>query len=77
LQKVDFLHDGGVPAGHEIGEFVLQEGPVDLKDVRLVDEAEIGTDIVVGHSIAESLQSYTIIQSIIGSINKNAISNII
>lgn len=46
--------DGGVPTGDEIGELVLEARDVDLQAVRLVDEADFGVDVVVGHAVAEA-----------------------
>ena len=54
LQKGCFLRDDGVPAGHEIGELVLEARDVDLQAVRVVDEADFGADVVVGHAVAEA-----------------------
>ena len=53
-KKADFLRDDGVPAGHEIGELVLEARDVDLQAVRVVDEADFGADVVVGHAVAEA-----------------------
>ena len=46
--------DGGVPAGDEIGEIVLEARDVDLQAVRLVDEADFGADVVIVHAVAEA-----------------------
>ena len=53
-QNGDFGGDGGVPAGHEIGQLVLETRDVDLETVVLVDEADLGADVPVGHAIAEA-----------------------
>ena len=53
-QNCDFRGDGGIPAGHEIGQFVFETRDVDLETVVLVDEADLGADIPVGHAVAEA-----------------------
>ena len=53
-QNGDFRGDGGVPASHEIGQLVLETRDVDLQTVVLVDEADIGADVLVGHAVAET-----------------------
>ena len=53
-QNGDFRGDGGIPAGHEIGQLVLETRDVDLETVVLVDEADLGADIPVGHAVAEA-----------------------
>ena len=53
-QNCDFRGDGGIPAGHEISQFVLETRDVDLETVVLVDEADFGADVPVGHAIAEA-----------------------
>lgn len=53
-QNGDFRGDGGIPAGHEIGQLVLETGDVDLQTVALVDEADFGADIPVGHAVARA-----------------------
>ena len=50
----DFRGDGGIPAGHEIGQVVLETRDVDLETVILVDEADFGVDVPVGHAVAEA-----------------------
>ena len=54
LQKGGFLRDGGVPAGDEIGELVLEARNVDLQAVRLVDEADFGADVLVHDAVTET-----------------------
>ena len=46
--------DGGLPTGHEIDQLVLETRDVDLEAVVLVDEANFGADIPVGHAVAEA-----------------------
>ena len=53
-QNGDFRGDGGIPTGHEIGQFVLETRDVDLETVILVDEADFGVDVPVGHAVAEA-----------------------
>ena len=53
-QNGDFRGDGGIPSGHEIGQFVLETRDVDLETVVLVDEADLGADVPVGHAVAEA-----------------------
>ena len=53
-QNGDLRGDGGIPAGHEIDQLVLETGDVDLETVVLVDEADLGADIPVGHAVAEA-----------------------
>ena len=53
-QNGDFRGDGGIPTGHEIGQFVLETRDVDLQTVVLVDEADFGADVPVGHAVAEA-----------------------
>ena len=53
-QNGDFRGDGGVPVGHETSQFVLEARDVDLQAVGLVDEADFGADVVVGHAVAEA-----------------------
>ena len=53
-QNGDFRGDGGIPAGHEIGQLVLETRDVDLETVVLVDEADLGADVPVGHAVAEA-----------------------
>ena len=53
-QNGDFRGDGGVPSGHEIGQFVLEARDVDLETVVLVDEADFGADVPIGHAVAEA-----------------------
>ena len=53
-QNGDFRGDGGIPTGHEIGQFVLETRDVDLETVVLVYEADFGADVPVGHAIAEA-----------------------
>ncbi len=55
-QNGDFRGDGGIPAGHEISQLMLETWDVDLQAVWLVDEADFGADVVVGHAIAEAGQ---------------------
>ena len=54
LKVADFLCYDCFPAGHEIGQLVLETRDVDLQAVRLVDEADFGADVVVGHAVAEA-----------------------
>lgn len=53
-QNGDFRGDGGIPAGHEIGQLVLETRDVDLETVVLVDEADFGADVPVSHAVAEA-----------------------
>ena len=53
-QNGDFRGDGGIPTGHEIGQLVLETRDVDLQTVVLVDEADFGADVPVGHAVAEA-----------------------
>ena len=53
-QNGDFRGNSGIPAGHEIGQLVLETRDVDLETVVLVDEADLGADVPVGHAIAEA-----------------------
>ena len=53
-QNGDFRGDGGIPAGHEIGQLVLETRDIDLQTVVLVDEADFGADVPVGHAVAEA-----------------------
>ena len=53
-QNGDFRGDGGIPAGHEIGQLVLEPRDVDLETVVLVDEADFGADVPVCHAVAEA-----------------------
>ena len=55
-QNRDFRGDGSIPAGHEIGQFVLETRDVDLETVVLVDKADFGADVPVGHTVAEALE---------------------
>ena len=55
-QNGDLGSDGGLPTGHEIDQLVLEARDVDLETVVLVDEADFGADVVVGHAIAEAGQ---------------------
>jgi len=50
----DFGRDGGIPAGDEGVQLVLETRDVDLQAVRLVDEADFGADVAVGHAVAEA-----------------------
>ena len=58
-QNGDFRGDGRIPAGHEIGQLALETRDVDLETVVLVDEADLGADVPVGHAVAESCQINT------------------
>ena len=53
-QNGDFCVNGGIPAGHEIGQFVLETRDVDLETVVLVDEADFGANVPVGNAVAEA-----------------------
>ena len=53
-QNGDFHGDGGIPAGYEIGQLVLETRDVNLKTVVLVDEADFGADVPVCHAVAEA-----------------------
>ena len=53
-QDGNFRGDGGIPSGHEIGQFVLETRDVDLETVVLVDEADFGSDVPIGHAVAEA-----------------------
>ena len=54
LQNGDFLRDGRIPTGHEIGQFLLQARDVDLQAVLLVDQADFGADVLVHDAVAET-----------------------
>ena len=54
LKVGDFLRYDRIPAGHEIGQFVLETRDVDLETVVLVDEADFGADVPVGHAVTEA-----------------------
>ena len=47
LKVGDFLRYGRIPAGHEIGQFLLEARDVDLQAVLLVDQADFGADVLV------------------------------
>lgn len=66
-QNGDFRGDGGIPAGHEIGQFVLETRDVDLETVVLVDEADFGADVPVGHAVAEALKVHASEAVLIGA----------
>ena len=66
-KNVDFRGDGGIPTGHEIGQFVLETRDVDLKTVILVDEADFGVDIPVGYAVAEAREVHAGEAVLIGS----------
>ena len=53
-QNGDFRGDGGIPAGHEIGQFLLETRDIDLETVVLVDEADFGADVPIGHAVAKA-----------------------
>ena len=53
-QNGDFRGDGGIPSSHEIDQLVLETRDVDLETVVLVDEADFGADVPVGHAVAET-----------------------
>lgn len=53
-QNGDFGSDDGIPAGDEGVELVLESRNVDLQTIRLVDEADFGADVFVGHAVAEA-----------------------
>lgn len=53
-QNGDFRGNVGIPAGHEIDQLVLETRDVDLQTVLLVDEANLGADVPVGHAVAEA-----------------------
>ena len=53
-QNGDFRGDGGIPAGHEIDQLVLEARDVDLQTVVLVDQTDFGADVPVGHAVAEA-----------------------
>ena len=53
-QNGDFRGDDGIPAGHEIGQLVLETRDVDLETVVLIDEADLGANVPVGHAFAEA-----------------------
>ena len=55
-QNGDFRGDGGIPSGHEIDQLVLETRDVDMQTVVLVDEADLGVDVPVGHAVAEALE---------------------
>lgn len=54
LKVVDFLRYGRTPAGHEIGQFLLQAWDVDLQCVLLVDQADFGADVLVHDAVTET-----------------------
>ena len=53
-QNGDFRGNSCIPACHEIGQLVLETRDVDLQTVVLVDEADFGADVPVGHAVAEA-----------------------
>ena len=53
-QNDDFRGDGGIPSSHEIDQLVLETRDVDLQTVVLVDEADLGADVPVGHAVAKT-----------------------
>ena len=53
-QNGDFPGDGGIPAGYEIGQLVLETRDVNLETVVLVYKADFGADVPVGHAVAEA-----------------------
>ena len=53
-QNGDFHGDGGIPAGYEIGQLVLETRDIDLQAVVLVDEADLRANVPVGHAAAEA-----------------------
>ena len=53
-QNDDFRGDDAIPTGHVIGQLVLETRDVDLQTVVLVDEADLGADVPVGHAVAEA-----------------------
>ena len=55
-QNGDLGSDDGLPTGHEIDQLVLETRDVDLKTVRLVDEADFGTNVPVGHAVTKALE---------------------
>ena len=55
-QNGGFRGDDGIPTGHEIGQLVLEMRDVDLQTVLLVDEADFGADVPVGHAVAEACE---------------------
>ena len=54
LKVGDFLRYGRIPAGHEIGQFLLQARDVDLQAVLLVDQADFGADVLVHDAVTET-----------------------
>ena len=54
LKVGDFLRYGRIPAGHEIGQLLLQARDVDLQAVLLVDEADFGADVLVHDAVTET-----------------------
>ena len=65
-QNGNFRGDGRIPPGHEIGQLVLETRDVDLETVILVDEADFGVDVPVGHAVAEARE----VNQIIGRLQK-------
>ena len=53
-QNGDFRGDGGIPAGHEIGQLELETRDVDLQTVVLVDEADFGADVPAHDAVTET-----------------------
>ena len=53
-QNGDFRSNSGIPPGHEIGQLVLETRYVNLETVVLIDEADLGADVPVGHAVAET-----------------------
>ena len=53
-QNGDFRGNGGIPPGNEINQLVLETRDVNLETVVLVDEADFGADVPVGHAVAEA-----------------------
>jgi len=66
-QNGDFRGDGGIPSSHEIDQLVLETRDVDLETVVLVDEADFGADIPVGHAVAKAREVHAGEAVLIGS----------
>lgn len=53
-QNGDFRGDGRIPAGHEIGQFVLEMRDINLQAIVLVDQTDFGADVPVDHAVTEA-----------------------
>jgi len=49
-----FLRYSRIPVGNEIGQFLLQARNVDLQAVGLVDQTDLGADVLVHDAVTET-----------------------